>query len=387
MAFLVRSILTPRFCLVSRYSLYTTPSISYSKDEISSYFSRQNKNVFTASTKRPSDSFISICLPLSTEESSREVYVTTTGGMRIGRLLEDLNSLAGEVAYKHSDGFNQDRPLTILTATVDKITLIRDISILNDLKLQGRVVHVGTTSMSVKVEAYTNEGNEWKLVVDATFVMVARDKYEEKSVPVHKVQPTNKEEQDWFDQCLHSRKSKQKDLKMSTEESTHVHDLFLELERYRDAKDNVAAGEHIGSYRTIKSTTNTDPVIMHPQLSSINNKIMAGYITRLAYELAWITAYKYGKERPSFVSLEDNSFTSPIAIGDVVNFTANVVYTQDNFCHVRVSTDVIQPPIDSKKLTNVFHFQFKFETKPEVVVPETYDDVTMYLEGRRNHYD
>ncbi len=43
--------------------------------------------------------------------------------IRLGKVLEDLDAFAGGVAYSHSDGFSHDRPLTIVTASVDKISL------------------------------------------------------------------------------------------------------------------------------------------------------------------------------------------------------------------------------------------------------------------------
>jgi acyl-coenzyme A thioesterase 9 len=111
---------------------------------------------------------------------------------------------------------------------------------------------------------------------------------------------------------------------------------------------------------------------------------MAGYITRQAYELAWVTSYVYSKHRPRFVSLDDNMFHRSIDIGSVVKFTASVVYTKDNRCHVRVETDVLHPALGRTDLTNVFNFEFQVVSQ-EMVVPETYEDAIKYLEGKKIH--
>lgn len=56
--------------------------------------------------KSPSDSFTEVVLPFSKDESLREQYISPFGHVRIGRLLEDLDALAGNVAFHHCDDNN-----------------------------------------------------------------------------------------------------------------------------------------------------------------------------------------------------------------------------------------------------------------------------------------
>ena len=61
------------------------------------------------------------------------------GHVRIGRLLEDLDAMAGNVAFKHADDNNPTtRPLTIVTASVDRIQLIHQLFPDRDLIMKGK---------------------------------------------------------------------------------------------------------------------------------------------------------------------------------------------------------------------------------------------------------
>ncbi len=84
----------------------------------------------------------------------------------------DLDSLAGEIAYRHSDGFHPARPVTIVTASVDRIELVESILPFFDLKLVGRVTHTGKSSIEVRIDLFTNKDGEWRDVMVAIFAMV-----------------------------------------------------------------------------------------------------------------------------------------------------------------------------------------------------------------------
>ncbi len=67
--------------------------------------------------------------------------------LRYGRLFELLDSLAGDVAYRHCGG--RKGPLTIVTASVDSMKNFANLSIHNDIKMQGYLTYVGSSSMEV----------------------------------------------------------------------------------------------------------------------------------------------------------------------------------------------------------------------------------------------
>lgn len=69
---------------------------------------------------------------------------------RYGKILEDLDAMAGAISYKHcDDGKTDSTPLTIVTASVDRIDFLKPWGI-KDLRLSGHVTFVGYSSMEGK---------------------------------------------------------------------------------------------------------------------------------------------------------------------------------------------------------------------------------------------
>ena len=61
--------------------------------------------------------------------------------------MEDLDALAGAISYKHcDDGKSDSSPLTIVTASVDRIDFLKPFGV-SDLRLSGHVTYVGYSSM------------------------------------------------------------------------------------------------------------------------------------------------------------------------------------------------------------------------------------------------
>uniref|UniRef100_A0A9L0TFJ2 Acyl-CoA thioesterase 9 n=1 Tax=Equus caballus TaxID=9796 RepID=A0A9L0TFJ2_HORSE len=127
--------------------------------------------------RRMKDSYIEVLLPLGSQPELREKYLTVQNTVRFGRILEDLDSLGVLVCYMHTRIHSAKMsPLSIVTALVDKIDLCKkNLSPEQDIKFSGHVSWVGKTSMEVKMRMFQLHGNEFCPVLDATFVMVARD--------------------------------------------------------------------------------------------------------------------------------------------------------------------------------------------------------------------
>ncbi|CAN0533683.1 unnamed protein product, partial [Ectocarpus sp. 8 AP-2014] len=66
-----------------------------------------------------------------------------------GRILEDLDALAGNIAFKHC---SEDPSFPLLvTASVDRIVLRRHPELDCDITLMGRVVWTGRSSMVINM--------------------------------------------------------------------------------------------------------------------------------------------------------------------------------------------------------------------------------------------
>lgn len=73
------------------------------------------------------ESYSQLDLPFASSPDLLEEYMNAWGGIRTGKLLEHLDTLAGSIAYKHmlGPGVNrlgsiQDRGFYIVTASVDR---------------------------------------------------------------------------------------------------------------------------------------------------------------------------------------------------------------------------------------------------------------------------
>jgi acyl-coenzyme A thioesterase 9 len=73
------------------------------------------------------DSYAEITLPFGTDPNLLEEYTNATGGIRTGKLMEHLDSIAGSIAYKHMLGPEvqtlgkiHERGFYIVTASVDR---------------------------------------------------------------------------------------------------------------------------------------------------------------------------------------------------------------------------------------------------------------------------
>ncbi|KAF3087966.1 Acyl-coenzyme A thioesterase 9, mitochondrial [Orbilia oligospora] len=151
--------------------------------------------------KRMTDSYSSYTLEFGKDEWLVDAYVNSTGQLRLGTIFMDLDALAGQfspfpvitetsepsnaprmktgvVAYKHA-GEGQ----TIVTAAVDRISLLYHPTSFCDMELRGMVTWTsGRSSMEISLEVVALEEN--KTILTCQFTMVALDPVTKKSVLV-----------------------------------------------------------------------------------------------------------------------------------------------------------------------------------------------------------
>jgi len=245
---------------------------------------------------------------------------------------------------KHSDGFDKRRPLTIVTAAIDRIELQKSIVPFHDLEIVGRVTCTGKSSMEIRIEVYSickdfpakndelhaaisAEGVMKKsLVMVSYFVMVALDKTTGKSAPVHPIVPETEEDKIIYD----IGKENQIRRKLTSEESLMkkppneaetkiIHNMFLQKMKQPHITNDSEA-QNNSSVQVISMEEGQEPVsclpmsftklsnikIMHPTNRNIHGKIFGGYLLKEAYELGFLTV--------SFFLCQDlkEHFNSPI---------------------------------------------------------------------------
>ncbi|XP_006835634.1 PREDICTED: acyl-coenzyme A thioesterase 9, mitochondrial isoform X2 [Chrysochloris asiatica] len=341
--------------------------------------------------RRMQDSYTEVLLPLGSQPELREKYLTVQNTVRFGRLLEDLDSLGVLICYKHCKvQAAQTSPLSIVTALVDKIDMCKkNISPEQDIKFSGHVSWVGKTSMEVKMQMCQLHGVEYSPVLDATFVMVARDSENKGPAFVNPLLIESQEEQQLFEQGELNKGrriafSSTSLLKVapSAEERTTIHEMFLTT---LDSKTISFRSRVLPPNAVWMEDSKLKSLqICHPQERNIFNRIFGGFLMRKAYELGWATACSFGGSRPFVVAVDDIMFQKPVEVGSLLFLSSQVCFTEDKYIQVRVHSEVTSLQSKEHTTTNVFHFTFMSEKEVPLVFPKTYGESMLYLDGQRH---
>ncbi len=336
-----------------------------------------NKALITA---KVSDSALEKILPFSTDLELRERYINFFNGLRLGKLLEDLDLMAGQVAYRHTEGW--ERGMTIVTAACDRIDLLGELPSDRDLQLLSSINWVGRSSIEVGVKISSKEDDSWKRVARAYFIMVARR--EGKAEAVNSLEVVSMDEQRRFregEQRQHERRSISQTSYLNNtptaEESQVLHELFLQIKK--------GEVEGVSMENSIRQST----LLMHPQSRNVHDNIFGGYLMREAFELAWNITYLYCRQKPKFISMDHMYFYKPVEIGSIISFTGSVIYTVEKTLMVEVVTEVIHPKTGETQVTNVCYFTFtnldgsgNSQRVPQIL-PHSYEDGLKYLDGAK----
>ena len=290
-------------------------------------------------TKSPKDSYESIEFNFTTDKKLLLEYQSfIKGEVRYGRILEDMDAFAGNLAHTHADDSNpHSQSLHIVTACVDKIDIVEKFPLNVDVVMEGNTVWVGTSSMLVKVRMI--ELVSKKEILEATFLMAARDSTG-KGTAVNKVQPTTPEEIAEFEEgaaLIQRRKSDKNnslDLKPPTyPEFTLIHSQFFPSSSQTDNNNNnIKNNSPLGKQReqVLMSSTKLQSVVLcHPQEKNTRDRIFGGYLMRKAYELGESNAHLFcgGKAKPFLIAIGEITFLRPVEIGSIIRFDSFVTYS------------------------------------------------------------
>ena len=373
------------------------------------------------------DSLIQVSLPFMENQELFGDYVNVFGGIRFGKILEDLDVFAATCAYMHcGTSTSNGNKLTIVTAAVDRIDVHMRLDEPFNLRMKGMVSYVGNSSMEVTivVESSKNssslkgidakvqeditinqifedtadadvtataDDNGWKLAALAKFIMVAKDN--EGPVQVPRLKLNSKREEAIFAAGAERHSTRLARAQQSLfkepptdQESLLLHQLFL--------KPNcTAAINHVPISSTILTTTK----MCHPQERNIHDLIFGGYLMREAFELGFTCGQLFSRSQLHFLAVDELAFKHPVPIGALLQLTSQVVYTENEFSnaktatsatsqliHIEVVADVLNIQTAERKTTNTFHFTFRCDSPPKFAVkPGTYAEAMKYLEGKR----
>ena len=325
----------------------------------------------------------------------REAYRNPWNEVRIGRVLEDLDSLAGNIAFAHCDDADvATRPQLLVTASVDRVRLVRPLRLKEDMTLTGAVAWVGTSSIVIRMEAWpadhpdapadpdfhnptaTDRGgkNEYEpgpsLTADFTFV--ARDSVTNKGAPVNPLVPETDEQRDLFERTARRVEAKRARMRSEREngadgalspELAESKRLFVEdvtrAARALRELPALAPAEDVA----MDATRTENMFVAQPQERNLSGRIFGGFLLRRAFELAFATTYVFGGAKPKFHSVADMNFLRPVEVGDLMRIRARVLHSRLTSCgrpsvDVEVEALVTKPESLRSEVSNTFMFKF-----------------------------
>ncbi|CAJ0744956.1 12043_t:CDS:10 [Entrophospora sp. SA101] len=377
-------------------------SILNNKDNVDLSLLKQQQQLVP---KTMSDSCVEKFLPLKSDVELLEDYISPYGGIRLGKIFENLDLLAGASAYKHCEIDKSNlAPFLIVTASVDRLDLLIKHLKINDLRLIGHVTYVGYSSMEVlikmeslkdgvmqKIETnpeyiFNENQDKLEMIMIARFTMVAKDPKTGQAARVNPLQLENEKQKRLFQmgkaRKIESAAKSLNKLPPTEDERLLIHDLYLEYRKYADTKRKEKKPDDI---IWMDETIMESVVLMQPQYRNIHGFIFGGYLMKLAYELAFSNASVFLRNRPVFLALDEISFRKPVLIGSVLSLSSQIVYspgTPHQSFQVAVTADVLDIEKEKRDTTNIFHFTFTSYDIINVrrVIPNTYGDLMKFLE-------
>ncbi|KAI0231118.1 Acyl-coenzyme A thioesterase 9, mitochondrial [Lamellibrachia satsuma] len=348
--------------------------------------------------RRMLDSYREVCLCLSKDMELRRKYATFNNFARLGRIMEDLDTLSGVIAYTHTRRFNSEgmvkkSPRVIVTAAVDKIDIhVGGVLLESDVHLRGHVTWVGRTSMEITMRAEQRSAGQCRRLIDANFTMVATDPTGQRKAYVNPLKLETQEEEELFVHRNANRVKRKEDaikslmrMPPSEEERNMIHDMFIKsmhnntLPRQPTAMTTQPAGS-IWMADTVLNTV----LITFPEDQNLHGKIFGGFLIREAFELGWANAWVYSRSQPLTVAMADIKFRQSVKIGSLLYLSSQVVYTRGPFMQVIVHAEVVNAETGQRDTTHVFHFTFKNRSGPvPPTMPHSYAEYMLYLEGKR----
>ncbi|OBZ87622.1 Acyl-coenzyme A thioesterase 9, mitochondrial [Choanephora cucurbitarum] len=375
------------------------------------------------------DSYMEEYLPFKSLPELLEEYVFSDGTIRTGKLLEDLDALAGAIAYKHIDNGDQEAsPVTIVTASVDRLDLFLPKAGVQNYKLSGHVTYVGSSSMEIFIKAETVPEDEFNnsphksfenpenlgilgrnTVLATRFTMVAIDSITQKPVKINPLKLTSPAEERLFEMAEANKKRKRRAAETSLtrqpptpEERLDIHDIFLQYSQYLH-------GEGTDDYLTASPADNRQPLpehlvwmrdtkiesnfIMQPQDRNIHNNIFGGYLMRRAYELAYANTALFMKtSSPTLLSMDEVTFRKPVHVGTLLNLRSAIVLSEGyphRTVQVRVMAEVVNMEKNTRETTNVFHFTLASgndKIKLRRILPRTYAETMLWIDAKRRRF-
>lgn len=339
------------------------------------------------------DSYTSAIIPLSSDVVLQEKYVTFLGHVRLGRLMEDMDIFAVYVGHQHIQNPKQipgePSPYVLVTVLVDQIDFTDIVPKHDaDIRLSGHVSWVGQSSIEVTVWLEQSTYDKWQKLTRATFLMAARNSTTTASAPVNPLVPETEREKEIF-----NGGEKRKRLRIKLRDSSLlkripdateqqiIHDIFVKTVDLADPTFHKRVLPPRSVWMDDCKLSNI--IFSHPEDRNLHNKVFGGFLMRMALELSWTAAYLYSKFRPKLCHISDIGFFKPVDVGSLLRMHSYVTYTELSYVQILVHAEVFDPR-GMPSTTNNFHYTYEVPEEVNKVIPQSYHEAMLYLDGRRH---
>ena len=126
-----------------------------------------------------------ICYNFKDNIELRNDYVRFDGGIRFGKILEDMDALAGNIMLLHCDNYDK-YPKKFVTAGVDRIDMNRRFPMNRNLILEGNIIYTGKSSATIELVIFDKDDVTFE-ICKANFIMAARDGINNTSIPINPI--------------------------------------------------------------------------------------------------------------------------------------------------------------------------------------------------------
>lgn len=273
--------------------------------------------------------------------------------------------------------------VSTVTAAVDHLEFETPLSINENLKVNTYVIYTGSSTIYVKADMYSKKPQEknWSYKGHTIFIMAARQGPESFKVPKMEFEG---EDDASMAKTRYMLGSELKDYIINlnnnlykqppnTKESELIYNLF---KKQKYEKDH--------GLKTLSETEINHNTLMHAQEKNSYGKVFGGFLMNRATEAAMLNARRFSEElNPRISHIDTIKFIKPVEVGHIMQFRSRVTYTSGNMIRVAVAALDITAGNEEGDLTNEFNYVFKLKNPAKEIVPESYFDALLYLEGKR----
>ena len=334
--------------------------------------------------KHPRESEVGIPYLFSQDQFLLETYRNPWGEMRFGKILEDLDALAGNIAFNHVVSLDEGamNPL-IVTAGVDRIRVRQRPDIGNDQYLSGKVTWVGSSSMEIRMKIAAGEANgpEW---LEAYFTFVTLHPETKRAISIPTLLPETDEERVHFElgavKARARKEARQSKIQLGRPMSEQSLKIDVRAAQLLEEAGMLLRMPSLADPNTMlmDQTAQSNAMVAQPQARNLHDRIFGGFLMRRAFELAFATAYLFGGDKPRFLEVDDISFDKPVDVGDLLVFKSLVLYTDPDgrnlgtyvdkhdglpLVNVEVECWVTSPETKKAEVSNFFYFTFALPNK------------------------